>query len=176
MSDTFTITIIFIVLAAGVAAFFRRRSRDKCLKDFSNYLVTLEKTSAETISGRLMVENTGLEFIYPTAQKNKNGYQETSYILYKYEYPEIQTLIRYHDALSEDNKEAREKELKRTYHPNIARRFHRNTQNMFKTVKDSLMEIANMFLGLAKKGMRGGAILTSQDKYVSRMKQELTER
>ena len=105
----------------------------------------------------------------------ENGYQETSYILYKYEYPEIQTLIRYHDTLSENNKKAREKELKRTYHPNIARRFHRNTQNMFKTVKDSLMEIANMFLGLAKKGMRGGAILISQGKHVSRMKQEVAE-
>jgi len=105
----------------------------------------------------------------------ENGYQETSYILYKYEYPEVQTLIRYHDTLSEDNKKAREKELKRTYHPNIARRFHRNAQNMFKTVKDSLMEIANMFLGLAKKGMRGGAILTSQGKHVARMKQELAE-
>lgn len=76
-------------------------------------------------------------------------------------------LIRYHDALSEDNKKARDKELKRTYHPNFVRRFNRNVQNMFKTVKDSLMEIANMFLGQAKKGMPGGAILASEDKYVS---------
>jgi hypothetical protein len=28
------ITIIFIVLATGVGAFIRRRSRDKCLRDF----------------------------------------------------------------------------------------------------------------------------------------------
>jgi len=44
MPDTFAITIIFIVLSAGIAAFFRGRSRDKCLKDFSDYVITEEKT------------------------------------------------------------------------------------------------------------------------------------
>ena len=43
MPDTFAITIIFIVLSTVVAAFFRGRSRDKCLKDFSNNVVTVEK-------------------------------------------------------------------------------------------------------------------------------------
>jgi len=38
------ITIIFIVLATGVGAFIRRRSRDKCLKDFGRNMVTLEET------------------------------------------------------------------------------------------------------------------------------------
>jgi len=31
------ITIIFIVLATGVGVFIRRRSRDKCLRDFEGY-------------------------------------------------------------------------------------------------------------------------------------------
>ena len=73
MSAPFAITIAFIVLSAVVAAFFRKRSRDKCLKDFSNYLVTLEKTSVETILGRLKVENMGLELIYPKAREKKTG-------------------------------------------------------------------------------------------------------
>jgi len=175
MPDTFAITIIFIVLSTMVAAFFRGRSRDKCLKDFSDNVVTVEKTSSKTILGRLKVENNGLELTYLTAKKNTSGDKETSYILYKYEYPEILLLIRYHDALSQANKEAREKELKRTYHPNFVRRLNRNIQNLFKTVRDSLMEIINMFLGLAKKGMPGGAVLTSQDKYVSKIKKEIME-
>ena len=37
------------------------------------------------------------------------------------------------------------------------------------------MEIINMFLGMAKKTMPGGSVLASQDKYVTKMKQELTE-
>lgn len=59
------ITIIFIVLATFVGAFVRRTSRDKCLKDFERNMVTLQALDNRTIWGKLRVENTGLEFIYP---------------------------------------------------------------------------------------------------------------
>ena len=167
------ITIIFIVLATVVAAFVRRRSRDKCLKDFSEAIVTLEETAGRTIWGKLNVENTGLEFIYPEKHEDKEGHDETSFILYKYEYPNIQALIRFHDQLSESNKGKREKELERTYHPGLLRRLKRKIQNAFKTVRDSVMEVVNMLISQARKASPAGAVLTSQDKYVSQMKQEL---
>jgi len=40
---------------------------------------------------------------------------------------------------------------------------------------NSVMEIINMFSGLAKQRVPGGAILASQDKYVSKIKHEITE-
>ena len=167
------ITIIFIVLAATVGAFIRKRSRDKCLKDFSQNMVTLEETSGKAIWGRLRVENTGLEFVYPKKHKDEEGHDETSYILYKYEYPNIGALIRFHDELSERNKKEREKELKRTYHLTLLRRLKRKVKNVFKTIRDSVMEIVNLLMSQAKKATPAGAVLTSQDKYVSQMKQEL---
>jgi len=173
MPDTFAITIVFIILSTVVAAFIRRKSRDKCLKDFSNDLVTLEDTTGKLIWGKLRVENTGLELIYPTSQ-DKNEHDETSYILYKYEYSNIQALIRFHNELSESGKKEREKELKRTYHPKFLRRLKRKTQNVFKTVKDSVMEVVNLLISQAKRTTPAGAMLTSQDKYISQIKQELT--
>ena len=167
------ITIIFIILATGVGAFIRRRTRDKCLKDFRNNMVTLEETSGKTVWGRLNVENTGLEFVYPTRYKDKEGHDETSYILYKYEYPNIAALVRYHDQLSETNKRRRQKELQKTYHPTFLRRLKRKIKNVFKTVRDSVMEVINLLMSQAKKATPAGAVLTSQDKYVSQMKQEL---
>ena len=167
------ITIIFIVLATAVGAFVRKRSRDKCLKDFSQNMVTLEETSGKAIWGTLRVENTGLEFVYPEKHKDEEGHDETSYILYKYEYPNIAALIRFHDELNEHNKEEREKELKRTYHPTLLQRFKRKIKNVFKTVRDSVMEIVNLLISQAKKATPAGKMLTSQDKYVSQMKQEL---
>jgi hypothetical protein len=167
------ITIIFIVLATIVAAFIRRRSRDKCLKDFANNMVTLEETSGKTIWGKLRVENTGLEFVYSAKHEDRQGHHETSYILYKYEYPNMTVLVRYHDQLSERNKKEREKELKRTYHPTLLRRLKRRIANIFKTVRDSVMEVINLIISMAKKATPAGAVLTSQDKYVSQMKQEL---
>ena len=173
MPDTFAVTVVFIVLTTVVAAFVRRRSRDKCLKDFSDDMVTLEETGGKIVWGKLNVENTGLEFVYPAKHKDKDGHDETSYLLYKYEYPNIQALIRYHDELTESGKKERQKELKRTYHPTLLRRLKRKTQNVFKTVRDSVMEIVNMLVSQAKKTTPAGAVLTSQDKYVSQIKQEL---
>ncbi len=167
------ITIIFIILATAVGAFIRRRSRDKCLKDFSRNMVTLEEISGKKIWGKLRVENTGLEFVYKTKHEDQQGHHETSYILYKYEYPNIAVLIRYLDELSERNKKERQKELKRTYHPTLLRRLKRKTANIFKTIRDSVMEVVNLLISQAKKATPAGAVLSSQDKYVSQMKQEL---
>jgi hypothetical protein len=167
------ITIVFIIMAAGLGAFIRKRSRDKCLRDFENNMVTLENTAGKIIWGKLRVENTGLEFVYPQKQKDKDGHEEASYILYKYEYPNIGAVIRFHDELSERNKKAREKELKRTYHPGPWRREKRRIMNVFRTVRDSVVEIVNLLISQAKKATPAGKVLTSQDKYVSQMKQEL---
>ena len=172
MPDTFAITIIFIILATVVAAFVRRKSRDKCLKDFLFNMVTLEETTGKIIRGKLRVENTGLEFTYPTNLKDENGHDETSFILYKYEYSNIQALIRYHDELSESAKKDREKELKRTYHPRALRKLKRKIQNVFKTVKDSVMEVVNLLISQAKRTTPAGAILTSQDKQISQIQKE----
>lgn len=167
------ITIIFIILATAVGVFIRKRSRDKCLRDFERNEVTLEAKSGKTIWGTLRVENTGLEFVYPEKHKDQQGHEEASYILYKYEYPDIQAVIRFHDDLSEPHKKKREKELKKTYHPGPWRRFKRRTLNVFRTIRDSVVEIINLLISQAKKATPAGKVLTSQDKYVSQMKQEL---
>jgi hypothetical protein len=169
------ITILFIIFAAGVGAFVRKRSRDKCLRDFEKNMVTLEQKSGKTIWGKLRVENTGLEFIYTEKHQDQDGHDETSYILYKYEYPDIFAVVRYHDKLSEPHKKEREKELKRTYHPGFWRRLKRRILNVFRTVRDSIVEIVNLLISQAKKATPAGKVLTSQDKYVSQMKQELME-
>ena len=167
------ITILFIIFAAGVAAFIRKRSRDKCLRDFERNMVTLEDTSGKTIWGKLRVENTGLEFVYPEKHKDEQGHDEVSYILYKYEYPKIEAVIRFHDELSDKNKKARQKELKKTYHPGPWRRLKRRMLNVLRTVRDSVVEVVNLLISQAKKATPTGKMLTSQDKYVSQMKQEL---
>jgi len=173
MDNVLAITIIFIVLSTIVAAFIRRRKRDKCLKDFSDDMVRVVQTSGKIIHGKLRVENTGLELIYSAAHHDEDGHEETSFILYKYEYPDIQALIRYHDELSAGGKEERERELNRTYHPGAWRRLKRKTLNVFKTIRDSVAEVVNLLITYAKKSTPVGGTLASQDKYVSQMKQEL---
>ena len=156
-----------------IGAFIKGRLCDRCLLDLSGDIVNIELKNGKTVWGTLRVENTGLEFVYRDKQKDADGHEETSYILYKYEFPNIQTVVRFHDELSEKNKKAREKELERTYHPKWPRRFKRRLLNVFRTVRDSVVEIFNLLISQAKKATPAGKVLSSQDKYVNQMKQEL---
>ena len=45
--------------------------------------------------------------------------------------------------------------------------------NVLRTVRDSVAEVVNLLISQAKKATPAGKMLTSQDKYVSQMKQEL---
>ena len=173
MPDTFAITVAFIAVSTLLAAFFRRRQRDKCVRDFDGELVTLEDTSGKLIWGRLHVESTGVEMVYGEAHKDADGHEETSYILYKSEYGQIQTFARFYDDLSDGEKLCRERELKRTYHPGFFQRSKRQIANAFKTIRDSVMEVVNLLMARAKTAGPAGGVLTKQDKYVSRMKDDM---
>ena len=136
-------------------------------------MVTLEDTGDKKIWGTLRVEATGMELVYLKPHKDADGHIESSYLLYKYEYGNISAIIRYHDQLTEDQRKRRDKELARTYHPNWLRRFWRKTCNVFKTIRDSILEVTNVLMAQAKKTTVAGGLLSTQDKYVSQMKNEV---
>lgn len=173
--DSFTITILVIILMSLIGAFTRKRKKDKCLRDFKNSPVTIERINGEIIAkGILNVETTGLELKYPKNIKGNSGSLESSYLLFKYEFPQIQAVIRYHDELSEKGKIARHRELKKTYKPSFFRKSVRKFQNIIKTLKDSLSEIVNTMFSQFKK-TRTGAMFKTHDKYVKQINTDLLE-
>jgi len=177
MFDSFTITLLIILATALISAFSRRVKRDKCLYDFNDHPVSLEKITGKiTAKGILKVENTGLEFVYLKEKiDDEKNFIHSTYIFYKYEFPQIQALIRFHDELSEEGKKAREKELKRTYKPSALKRLKRKMQNFFKTISDSLTELTNAMVTHFQKSGAGGLILKSNDKYLKQINQNLVE-
>ena len=169
MPDTFAITVGFIVVAAVLGMFLKGRSRDRCLRDFSGYPVSIERVKGKPIYGTLFVETTGLEISYRAEHVDAQGHIEKSFILYKGEYSDIWALVRYQDELDDRQTRARERELARTYHPSATRRYRRKTRNFFNTVRDSVMEISGLVVGRMKGTALGGTVLGSQDKYISKI-------
>ncbi|MHC4552242.1 MAG: hypothetical protein ACYSUT_05690 [Planctomycetota bacterium] len=167
------ITILFIMISTFVGAFIKGRNKDKCLKAFKGFIVTLEDVKGKHIWGRLEVESTGMELIYTNAHDDTDGHIESSYMIYKYEYGNISALVRFHDYLSDEGKKERDAELERTYHPNGLRRCCRKMMNIFKTIRDAIMEVSNVLMSQAKKTAGAGSMLTTQDKYVSQMKNQM---
>lgn len=173
MDNSFAITVAFIALVTLIAAFVRRIKRDKCLRDFRRDYVNLFRTDGKGIWGRLRLENTGLELLYPKSHKDADGHDETSYIMYKCEYSKIQAVIRFHDELTDIGRIERQRELDKTYHPKFIARTKRKIANIFKTVRDSILEVVNLLVTRMKGASGVGTTINSQEKYVNQMKQQL---
>ncbi len=172
-SNPVVITILFIIVSTFVGAFIKGRNKDKCLKAFNGFIVTLEDVAGKHIWGRLDVEATGLELTYTQSHDDADGHLESSYMLYKFEYGNISAMIRFHNYLSDEGRKKRDAELEKTYHPNWWRRAWRKTGNVFKTIRDAIMEVSNVLLSQAKKTTGAGSMLKTQDKYVSQMKNQV---
>ncbi len=173
MPDSLTMTFIFIILAGLAGIFAKGRSRDKCLRDFSKDTVTFELIDGKQIKGRLIVETTGCELLFGKLLRDQEGHQKASYLFYKNEYPLIRLVIRFLDDLNQQAHTRRIKDLKRTYHPCWMRRAQRRTMNFFKTLRDALMDLVNMVMVQAQSRFPGSRVPGAQEKYVSRIKQDM---
>ena len=168
------ISIVFIMLSGFLAAFIQRRSKDVCLRDFSNYLVTLEMTDGQKAWGYLRVEITGMEFTFKEKHIDAQGHYVSTEILYKFEYNKMHALVRYHDDLNDINQKKRSEALTATYQPSLLRRWSRKIKNAFKTLRDAIVEVINLFVAQAKGGKGGSAtVMAKQDKHVNKMQKDL---
>jgi len=66
--DSLTITVLAIILSTLIAGFVKRNAKDKCIKDFRNNNITLLTTENKFVTGRMIVEGTGLEFVFTNEQ------------------------------------------------------------------------------------------------------------
>ncbi|MFP4016558.1 MAG: hypothetical protein ACLFUI_05955 [Halanaerobiales bacterium] len=171
--DVFTLTILFIFISALIVVVVRKVKKDKCLKDFRKNTITLEKTDGKIVKGKLNVMSTGLEFIYPEALQDESGFCINSFLLYKSEYLVVQLLIRYLDDMSDKERDERDKDINHTIHPSRTRRYLRKLANFFRTIKDSILEIFNLVSNQVGKNTAAGMVMASQDKYISKVKNEL---
>ena len=146
MDNSFLITIGIIIASTLLAALIKRNVKDKCIKDFNGNMVSIVKNDGQIIKGALILESTGIEVLTnPPDSLNK------SYILYKSEFSSIKSIQRIHKDMKEEKKKSREKQLKKTYHPNIIRKLSRKILNILKIIRDSLMEVFSVLTGAFSK-------------------------
>src|SRR3954447_13148527 len=78
----FYLTLLFIFLTAAVTAVFTKWARDKCLKFFNGYHVTLERIRGQTMWGGLKIFSSGIEVVYDHAFVDARGRKKTSFMIY----------------------------------------------------------------------------------------------
>jgi hypothetical protein len=139
---------IFVILITSLVGFYvNSRVRDRCLRDFDGYAVTIEHGAGTVVWGRLRTYSAGLELVYAAVHRDREGHDENSYILYGSEMGGLQAVYRFHDDQSPRNQRRREADIRRTYKPTIFRRTRRALRNIFSTFRDAIVQTTNALLG-----------------------------
>ena len=134
----FYITLLIIFATAILTTIVTKWARDKCLKFFHRYHVTLERTRGQTIWGQLKVFSSGVEVIYDHPFVDARGRKKTSYMIYGLELEQqLLTLLRYHHELDDEQQRAREKQIRATFNPGPLRRMWRGVRNFVNTLRDA---------------------------------------
>ena len=139
---------IFVILISSLVGFYvSSRIRDRCLRDFDGFMVTVEDKAGKIAWGTLRTYSSGMEMKYGSTVQDTQGHVENSYILYDKELANLQAIYRFHDDQTEQSQKRRTREIRRTYQPTLFRRALRALRNLLNTFKDAIVQAANTVLG-----------------------------
>ena len=151
---TVTLSIIVITFTTIVSTVLAMLKKDKLLKGLSGHLVTIELKGSQPGSdgerhrGRLRVESEGLEVV--EEQVNSSN-EKISYLIHKDEQSKIHAIVRYHDFLTDREKEERGQEIERVYHPSIGMRLRRRVRNIVNEMRRVATETFSLVFGMIRK-------------------------
>jgi small nuclear ribonucleoprotein (snRNP)-like protein len=149
------LTVTFITVFSTVMATLKK---DKLLKSLAGHLVTIELKGDQPghdgarHRGRLRVESEGLEVV---EEKANSSNEKVSYLHRKgpkgKEYENIHAIIRYHDFLTDREKQEREAEVDRVYHPSIGIRLRRRVRNIVNEMRRVVTETFTLVFGKVRE-------------------------
>src|SRR4051812_1148748 len=176
-STVFYLTLLFIFLTAIVTAVLTKWAKDKCLKLFHDYHVTIERFRGQTSWGDLRVFSSGIEIIYDHPFVDVRGRKKTSYLYYQ---PELETqvlsLLRYHAELTPDEQRDRKLQIHRTFNPGPFRRLKRRIRNFINPLRDAFGQAIGAAVGQFQKMNPSSLVLGTQGSSVPQIGQTLLGR
>lgn len=170
----FIITVFFIFITAIITTVATKWSRDKCLRLFHNYHVTLERSRGQTGWGKLRVFPTGVEVLFDDPYVDARGRKKTSFMLYQQELEQqVLSILRYHDELDEASQKRRTAQIHASFNPGPLKRMWRGVRNFVNTLRDAFNAAFGAIIGQYQRMNPGSAILTSQAGSVTQIGQTL---
>lgn len=163
LDNAFWISVLVIFLVTIISAFIRRRQRDRCVKLFDDFHSTFLPSKADPIWGDLRVTSEGIEVLFDAEYTTRRGLSKTSALVYVDELNECIALTRPLVGLSEEERLARQRQLKRSIEPNLIRRAMRWIRNAINTISDAISRSFAMVIGrVARTGSVGTALNSQQ--------------
>lgn len=168
---TFFILAALLLGGALLSGFLKSRARDRCLSHFEGYHVTLERTNGRLVWGEMALYPNALELIYRSDVQDEH-HVETSYVLYKDEFPQLQAIYRYCDELGSEQWDRRAQDLQQSFHPGFGRRLRRRMRNMVNLALESASQAIGILVGQVQSSSSRG-ITSSGEDYLNVLSQNL---
>ena len=145
---------IFLILTTIVTTAFSLIRRDKCLRKLKGKFVTLYLRNWQLYSGIFRLETTGIEIV---SEKARAEGKEASFLLSGGKWKDqVHAFVRYLDLMLEKERQERDNELEKVYHPRPAVRLKRKIKVFLNTIKNALSQILSKAIGAIKGKIRAG--------------------
>ncbi len=158
----FWLTLLFVFLTAIISAVVRLRQKDKCLKLFHDYHVSYLNVAGRATWGDLYVHAQGLELMFDAPYTTSRGMIKNGAMVYQHELGNCLALCRVTLGLTDEECRTRDKQVRRTFNPNLLRRTWRWIRNLFNTIKDAFSKAFSAFIGQVAKLNPTSRVMTSQ--------------
>lgn len=147
----FWLPMMFLFVAATIAAIAAQRKRDRCLKYFNREAVMILMQSGKWLWGRFVAYPKGMELLFERPEQDESGLKKASYVLYPPEVDKIKKIIQPSPTPGTREHARWQKEIDRIAHPSLFRRFRRWVWNGFNTLRDAVSQSLGMIIGSVKK-------------------------
>jgi len=148
LDHPFALALTFVFLVALVGAFVAARKRDRCLKRFRGFTVTLREQAGRHIWGRLKVFSKGLELVFETPYDRPAKH---SFLVYEAELGRVLMLYRFADRLSGPEAARRRRQVRNLAEPPLLHRAWRWVRNIVNTFRDATIQAFGMTVQQAAK-------------------------
>lgn len=138
LDNAFTLTLLFILLAAVVVTLIRRYRRDKCLALLDDFHVTFVDARGQAMWGDLAVVPNGLEVCFDAPRYTRSGLVKTSALIYADTLKAGVGLCRAVDALTPNERALRDAQIRRSVKPGPVRQVLRALINFLSALRDAL--------------------------------------
>lgn len=176
-NNLFFYSLVFIFLAGIITTIVTKWAKDKCLKFFNRYHVTLERAQGQTSWGTLRVFSSGIEIVFDHPYVDLRGHKKTSYLFYQQDVDaQLLSIFRYHNELTDETQKQRAKQIHRTFNPGAIRRFFRKIRNIVNTLRDAFSAALGAVIGQYQKMNPATSVVSSQSGQVTQIGQTLLDK
>ncbi|MFO8014999.1 MAG: hypothetical protein R6X20_17055 [Phycisphaerae bacterium] len=141
LENPFAVGLVVLFLAAAIGAFIAARKRDRCLKIFRGFHVTLSEQSGRQVWGVLKVFSRGVELVYETPFDSP---AKRSFLMYEGDLGRLLAIHRFADRLDEADGRRRRRQVRRLAHPSLVGRTARWARNVVNTFRDAIVKAMGM--------------------------------